>query len=54
MTDVTADQALAAATYGLAVLAAEKQAGGGPETDEQLDALLAAAVLIAHDTTDHR
>ncbi|MER6098370.1 hypothetical protein ABT154_21430 [Streptomyces sp. NPDC001728] len=50
---VTADQALAAAAYGLTVLAAEKQAGGNPATDEQLDALLDAAALIARDIPDH-
>lgn len=45
----TADQALAAASEGLAVLAAEQRAGGSPETAEQLDALLDAAALIARD-----
>lgn len=46
---VTRDQALAAASEGLAVLAAEKEAGGTKETDAQLDALLDAAIVIAHD-----
>lgn len=49
MSDISADQALAAATEALAVVAAEKQAGGGPATDEQLDALLDAAAVIARD-----
>ena len=51
---VTRDQALAAAAEGLAVLASEQQAGGTPETSEQLDALLDAAALIARDITDPR
>lgn len=52
---VTRDQALAAAAEGLAVLGAEKQqadkAGGNPETDDQLDALLDAVGLIAREDT---
>ncbi|WP_328941549.1 hypothetical protein OG259_07700 [Streptomyces sp. NBC_00250] len=50
VTDISAGQALAAACEGLAVLALEKrQAGSTPETDAQLDALLAAAAVIAQD-----
>ena len=53
MADVSATQALAAATEGLAVLAAKKQradlAGGNPAIDAQLDALFDAAALIARD-----
>ncbi|MBX9425449.1 hypothetical protein [Streptomyces lateritius] len=53
---VTPDQALAAAAHGLVVLAAEKQqadqAGGNPVTDEQLNALIEAAAVIARDIPD--
>lgn len=51
---VTADQALAAAAEGLAVLAAEKQASDNPATDAQLEALFDAAAVIARDNPDHR
>jgi len=51
---VTAGQALAAATYGLAVLAAEQQTAGSPETREQLDALFDAAAVIARDVTSRQ
>ncbi|MFB7605261.1 hypothetical protein [Streptomyces gardneri] len=56
MTDVSPDRAFAAACEGLAVLFLEKrradQAGGDPETDDQLDALLDATTLIARDARE--
>ncbi|MFE6785167.1 hypothetical protein ACFVFF_23210 [Streptomyces sp. NPDC057680] len=45
---ITADQALAAACEGLAVLEAQKRQGD-PEAAAQLEALLPAAALIARD-----
>ncbi|GGU91114.1 hypothetical protein GCM10010275_30230 [Streptomyces litmocidini] len=51
---VTPDQALALAAEGLAVLVAEQQAGGTPETDMQFDAVLDAAIVIARDIRDHQ
>ncbi|MFE6815264.1 hypothetical protein [Streptomyces sp. NPDC057677] len=48
---ITADQALALACEGLAVLEARKQQGD-PEAAAQLEALFDAAVVIARDVPD--
>ncbi|MEK9524039.1 hypothetical protein MIU24_32400 [Streptomyces venezuelae] len=53
MADITAGEALTAATYGLAALALEKQqTGGSPQTDAAIEALVDATILIARDTRE--
>jgi hypothetical protein len=54
VTAVSPDQALAIVTEGLAVLSVEKEAGGGPETEAQLDAVLDLAILVVRDIPDYR
>lgn len=56
VTDISADQALAAAAEAVAIVAAKKEQadrnGGNPTTDAQLAALLKATAVIACDTRE--